>query len=94
MFDSWRGWAYAWSMAKNRPSDLFEQLGFSDHRGRVYGYLFLQNGAASIRQIAGDTGINRGTVYESLKEVSAIVDLQVIRRKNRNSNSSPKTRRF
>jgi sugar-specific transcriptional regulator TrmB len=53
-------------MAKKSLTDLFEQLGFSDHEEKVYRYL-LQNGAASIRQIAGDTGVNRGTVYEALK---------------------------
>ena len=45
---------------------IFEKLGFSDNEEKVYVHL-LKNGGASIRQIAGDTGINRGTVYEALK---------------------------
>lgn len=45
---------------------VFERLGFSMNEERVYAHL-LKNGSASIRQIAGDTGINRGTVYEALK---------------------------
>lgn len=49
---------------------IFEKLGFLDNEEKVYVHL-LKNGGASIRQIAGDTGINRGTVYESLK---ALVD--------------------
>ena len=48
---------------------IFEQLGFSDNEEKVYLHL-LKNGSGSIRQIAGDTGINRGTVYEALKELS------------------------
>jgi sugar-specific transcriptional regulator TrmB len=48
--------------------DIFKKLGFSDNEEKVYLHL-LKNGAASIRQIAGDTGINRGTVYEALKEL-------------------------
>lgn len=47
---------------------LFEKLGFSTTEEKVYLHL-LKSGAASIRQIAGDTGINRGTVYEALKEL-------------------------
>lgn len=45
---------------------IFEKLGFSVNEEKVYVHL-LKGGAASIRQIAGDTGINRGTVYEALK---------------------------
>lgn len=48
---------------------IFEKLGFSVNEEKVYVHL-LKNGAASIRQIAGDTGINRGTVYEALKALS------------------------
>jgi sugar-specific transcriptional regulator TrmB len=47
---------------------LFEKLGFSPNEEAVYLHL-LKNGSGSIRQIAGDTGINRGTVYEALKEL-------------------------
>ena len=47
---------------------IFEKLGFSTNEEKVYLHL-LKNGAASIRQIAGDTGINRGTVYEALKSL-------------------------
>jgi sugar-specific transcriptional regulator TrmB len=53
-------------MSKQASAVLFEKLGFSDHEEKVYLYL-LKNGAASIRQVAGDTGVNRGTVYEALK---------------------------
>src|SRR5271170_3398541 len=48
---------------------IFEELGFSANEEKVYLHL-LKNGSASIRQVAGDTGINRGTVYESLKGLS------------------------
>jgi sugar-specific transcriptional regulator TrmB len=48
---------------------IFEKLGFSSNEEKVYVHL-LKNGGASIRQIAGDTGINRGTVYEALKALS------------------------
>ncbi len=44
---------------------LFEKLGFSPNEERIYLHL-LKSGAGSIRQIAGDTGVNRGTVYEAL----------------------------
>ena len=56
-------------MKKKSSSSLFEKLGFSAHEERVYLYL-LNNGGASIRQVAGDTGVNRGTVYEALKQLS------------------------
>jgi len=45
---------------------IFGKLGFSDAEEKVYMHL-LKNGGASVRQIAGDTGVNRGTVYEALK---------------------------
>lgn len=48
---------------------IFEQLDFSDNEERVYLHL-LKNGSGSIRQIAADTGINRGTVYEALKTLT------------------------
>jgi sugar-specific transcriptional regulator TrmB len=48
---------------------IFEKLGFSANEESVYLHL-LKNGSSSIRQIAGDTGINRGTVYEALKELA------------------------
>jgi HTH-type transcriptional regulator, sugar sensing transcriptional regulator len=47
---------------------VFEKLGISGNEQEVYVHL-LKNGGASIRQIAGDTGINRGTVYEALKSL-------------------------
>jgi len=50
--------------------DIFQKLGFSDNEEKVYLHL-LKNGAASIRQIAGDADINRGTVYEALKGLVA-----------------------
>jgi len=48
--------------------NIFEKLGFSPNEERVYLHI-LKNGGASIRQISADTGINRGTVYEALKEL-------------------------
>lgn len=48
---------------------LFEKLGFSDHEEKVYLYL-LRNGSASIRQIAADIVMNRGTVYDALKQLT------------------------
>ena len=57
-------------MKKRSPSaSLFEKLGFGAHEEKIYRHL-LQNGASSIRQIAGDTGVNRGTVYEALKTLT------------------------
>ena len=47
---------------------IFEKLGFSDHEEKVY-LCLLKNGSASIRQVAADTGVNRGTVYEALKQL-------------------------
>jgi HTH-type transcriptional regulator, sugar sensing transcriptional regulator len=61
MFDSLRRRSTLDGMMK-----IFEKLGFSENEEKVYVYL-LKNGGASIRQVAGDTGINRGTVYEALK---------------------------
>lgn len=54
---------------KKNDMKIFEKLGFSENEEKVYRYL-LKNGSASIRQIAADAGINRGTVYESLKSLS------------------------
>ncbi len=48
---------------------LFEAFGFSENERKVYLYL-LRGGAASIRQVAADTGVNRGTVYEALKSLA------------------------
>ena len=55
-------------MASSRTR-IFEKLGLSDHEEKVYLYL-LRNGSASIRQVAADTGVNRGTVYEALKQLA------------------------
>lgn len=48
---------------------LFATFGLSDHEEKVYLHL-LRNGSASIREIAGDTGVNRGSVYEALKSLT------------------------
>ncbi|MBI5220988.1 MAG: ArsR family transcriptional regulator [Candidatus Liptonbacteria bacterium] len=47
---------------------VFEKIGLSGNEAGVYQAL-LRTGPASIRQIASETGINRGTVYESLKKL-------------------------
>jgi len=49
--------------------NLLEKLGFSANESRVY-HALLKSGPASIRSIAGATGINRGTVYEALKKLA------------------------
>lgn len=45
-------------------------LGFNPKETQVYQFL-LKSGQASIRQVAAGTDINRGTVYEALKKLSA-----------------------
>jgi len=63
---------------------IFEQLGFSENEEKVYLHL-LKNGSGSIRQIAGDTGINRGTVYDALKELT---DRGLVSHSQKKQNSS------
>ena len=48
----------------------FEEIGLTKRDKRVYEYLLLHPGA-SLRKIADDTGINRGSVYESIKQLLA-----------------------
>lgn len=50
-------------------NNLLEKLGFSPNESKVY-YALLKSGPGSIRNVAGATGINRGTVYEALKKLS------------------------
>ncbi len=54
-----------------QPIKGFEKLGLSGRDSRVYTTL-LAEGLASIRQIADRTGINRGSVYESIKALSGV----------------------
>lgn len=48
----------------------FDLLGLSARDSRVYMAL-LKTGLSSIRQVADQTGINRGSVYESIKDLMA-----------------------
>jgi sugar-specific transcriptional regulator TrmB len=50
-------------------TNIFERLGFSANESKVY-HALLKSGPASIRTVAGATGINRGTVYEALRRLS------------------------
>ncbi len=45
---------------------ILEQLGFGDKEIRVY-FTLLSGGPSSVRKLAKDTGLNRGTVYDVLK---------------------------
>lgn len=51
-----------------RELPILKELGFSDKDISVYRSL-LGQGTASVRQLASKTGINRGSVYESLKKL-------------------------
>lgn len=48
----------------------FDLLGLSNRDSRIYTSL-IRSGLSSIRRISDDTGINRGTVYESIKKLQA-----------------------
>ncbi|MFA5947200.1 MAG: helix-turn-helix domain-containing protein [Patescibacteria group bacterium] len=59
-------------MSPQRPAeDVLEQLGLSPKEIKVYVTL-LKEGPSSVRQMAAATGINRGTVYDSLKNLQAM----------------------
>ena len=47
---------------------ILRQIGFSDKEIRVY-LTLLSGGPSSVRKLAKDTGLNRGTVYEVLKSL-------------------------
>jgi sugar-specific transcriptional regulator TrmB len=47
---------------------ILQQLGFSDKEIKVY-LTLLSGGPTSVRKLAKDTGINRGSVYEALKSL-------------------------
>lgn len=49
---------------------LFAALGLAPKEARVY-LALLKEGPSSVRQLASVTGINRGTVYDVLKELQA-----------------------
>ncbi len=49
-------------------TNFFHKLGFSDKMSTVYVGL-LRLGPSSVREVAENTGINRGTVHELLKEL-------------------------
>jgi sugar-specific transcriptional regulator TrmB len=53
-----------------KNTDMLKALGLNPVECRVY-LALLESGAASIRQVAEATKINRGTVYEALKSLSA-----------------------
>ncbi|MFA5945563.1 MAG: helix-turn-helix domain-containing protein [Patescibacteria group bacterium] len=59
-------------MSPQRPSeDVLEKLGLTPKEIRVYVTL-LKEGPSSVRQLAALTGINRGTVYDALKNLQAM----------------------
>jgi sugar-specific transcriptional regulator TrmB len=59
-------------MTPPRPAEeVLEKLGLSPKEVRVYVTL-LKEGPSSVRQMAAATGINRGTVYDSLKNLQAM----------------------
>lgn len=49
---------------------ILQQLGYSDKEIKVY-LTLLTGGPSSVRKLAKETGINRGTVYEALKGLQA-----------------------
>ena len=49
--------------------DILEQLGLSQREISIY-LALLKLGTASIRDIASQTEINRGTTYETLKDLA------------------------
>ncbi len=49
---------------------LFAALGLAPKEARVY-LALLKEGPSSVRQLAAATGINRGTIYDVLKELQA-----------------------
>ncbi len=49
--------------------DVLEQLGLSSREIDIY-LALLKSGSASIRDIAAQSGINRGSTYETLKELA------------------------
>lgn len=51
-----------------KPENLLKQLGLSDHETKTY-LALLQLEAVSIRKVAEQTGINRGTTYEAIKSL-------------------------
>ncbi len=59
-------------MSTIRPAeDVLEKLGLSPKETRVY-ITLLKEGPSSVRQMAAATGINRGTVYDSLKNLQVM----------------------
>ena len=50
--------------------EILEQLGLSQREINIY-LALLKLGSASIRDIAAQAGINRGTTYETLKELAS-----------------------
>ena len=55
--------------------NLLQKLGFSDKMAKLY-LVLLGLGPSSVRKLAESTGLNRGTIYEVLKDLQ---DKQVIR---------------
>jgi sugar-specific transcriptional regulator TrmB len=49
---------------------ILQQLGYSDKEIKVY-LTLLAGGPSSVRKLAKDTGINRGSVYEALKALQS-----------------------
>lgn len=55
--------------------NLLKKLGFSDKMSKIY-LVLLGLGPSSVRKLAESTGLNRGTIYEVLKDLQ---DKQVVR---------------
>lgn len=66
-FDSFLVIYYA-KTSKNMELNILKKLGFSDKQIKVYLEL-LRLGPSSVRKLAEITGLNRGTIYEVLKDL-------------------------
>ncbi|HBU06698.1 MAG TPA: transcriptional regulator [Candidatus Magasanikbacteria bacterium] len=55
--------------------NLLKKLGFSDKSAKLY-LILLGLGPSSVRKLAESTGLNRGTIYEILKDLQ---DRQIVR---------------
>lgn len=59
------------NMTNMENIQILESVGVRAEDGKIY-LALLENGSASIRQVAALTDINRGSVYEGLKRLSAL----------------------
>ncbi|MEK7657574.1 MAG: helix-turn-helix domain-containing protein [Patescibacteria group bacterium] len=71
---------------------LLKKLGLNGQEMKIY-LALLNSGSSSIRQIASKTGINRGTVYESLKKLikNKLITHQIKKRQKHFAVENPET---